>query len=111
MSTGSKKLDEMTLRVRNDAQAHWDTGYTHYMLSIDGMANTAYMIQWVESIGWRLEHAGWVWAEKGYMGYGGFGVLNSGLMGNFLFGRPGGPSSLARRPSESADEAPTRRDM
>jgi hypothetical protein len=91
-----KRREGIVSLVRSDAQQHWDSGYTHYLLTIDGQENTAYLIQWVESIGWRLEHAGWIWAEKGWVGYGGFGVLNSGVIGNFLFGRPGGASSLAK---------------
>jgi len=35
-----------------------------------------------------LEHAGWVWAEKGTVGYVGFGLLNNSIIGNFLFRRP-----------------------
>jgi hypothetical protein len=45
-------------------------------------------IQWVENVGWHLEHAGWVWAEKGSVGFGGFGLLNNCVLGNFLFRRP-----------------------
>jgi hypothetical protein len=48
-----------------------------YLLTIDRSANTAYLIQWVENVGWHLEHAGWVWAEKGTVGYGGFGMQNN----------------------------------
>src|SRR3954462_9336732 len=96
-----KTREALVNRLRQDPQAHWDSGYTHYMLTIDGQENTAYLIQWVESVGWRLEHAGWIWAEKGWVGYGGFGVMNSGVIGNFLFGRPGGASSLARSGPQS----------
>jgi hypothetical protein len=35
-----------------------------------------------------LEHASWVWGEKGTVGYGGFGLLNNSIIGNFLFRRP-----------------------
>ncbi len=95
-SRDDKRRDQIATNVGADAQAHWDSGYTHYYLTVDGQANTAYLIQLVENLGWRLEHAGWVWAEKGYLGYGGFGVLNNGMIGNFLFGRPGGvePGSM-----------------
>jgi hypothetical protein len=81
-------VEEIGARVRTEAQDHWDQGYTWYLLTIDGSANTAYLIQWVENVGWHLEHAGWVWAEKGYIGYGGFGMQNNGILGNFLFRRP-----------------------
>ena len=80
-------VEEVGARVRNDAQGYWDQGYTWYLMTIDGSANTAYLIQWVENVGWQLEHAGWVWAEKGYVGYGGFRVLNNSVIGNFLFKR------------------------
>src|SRR5436190_2618523 len=81
-------VEEIGARVRAEAQDHWDQGSTWYLLTIDGSANTAYLIQWVENVGWHLEHAGWVWAEKGTVGYGGFGILNNGIVGNFLFRRP-----------------------
>ena len=81
-------VEEIGARVRTEAQDHWDEGYTWHLLTIDGSANTAYLIQWVENVGWRLEHAGWVWAEKGYIGYGGFGMQNNSILGNFLFRRP-----------------------
>jgi hypothetical protein len=100
-----KKLEDLADRVKRDAQDHWNSGYTHYMLSIDGQQNTAYLIQWVESVGWHLDHAGWVWAQKGYAGYGGFGVLDSGVIGNFLFGRPGATPSVPR-----ASDVPDRTD-
>jgi hypothetical protein len=35
-----------------------------------------------------VDDAGWVWAEKGYVGYGGFRIQNNGILGNFLFRRP-----------------------
>jgi hypothetical protein len=81
-------VEETGARVRTEAQTDWDQGYTWHLLTIDGSENTAYLIQWVENVGWRLEHAGWVWAEKGYIGYGGFGMQNNGILGNFLFRRP-----------------------
>ena len=81
-------VEEIGARVRTEAQDHWDEGYTWHLLTIDGSANTAYLIQWVENVGWHLEHAGWVWAEKGYNGYGGFGMQNNSILGNFLFRRP-----------------------
>jgi hypothetical protein len=55
-------VEEMGARVRNDAQGYWDQGYTWYLMTIDGSANMACLIQWVENVGWQLEHAGWVWA-------------------------------------------------
>jgi hypothetical protein len=87
-------------RITGEAQSHWDAGFTHYLLTIDAQQDTAHLIQWVESIGWKLEHAGWVWAQKGWIGYGGFTLPDSGVVGNFLFGRPGGPSSV-RVPGDS----------
>jgi hypothetical protein len=104
-----QRRDQHGENVRADAQRHWDSGYTHYFLTVDGTANTAYLIQWVETVGWRLEHAGWVWAEKGYVGYGGFGVLNSGVIGNFLFGRPEGVKPASSSPAVLGD-GPTRSD-
>lgn len=81
-------VEEIGARVRQNAQTEWDQGYTWYLLTIDGSENTAYLIQWVGNVGWRLEHAGWVWAEKGTIAVGGFGMMNNGIVGNFLFRRP-----------------------
>lgn len=93
----ASRLEALTSRIKLDAQTQWDSGLTHYILSVDGQANTAYLIQWVESIGWKLEHAGWVWAPRSYVVFGGIGILDSEIVGNFLFGPPGGPSSVPRR--------------
>jgi hypothetical protein len=103
------KLDQISARVTADARQHWDEGYTHFFLSIQATDHSAHLLQWVESIGWVLEHAGWVWAEKGYVGYGGFGLLNSAVVGNYLFGRPGGARSLTNTLPD--DGTPQRRDM
>ena len=92
-------VEEIGARVRAEAQDHWDQGSTWYLLTIDGSANTAYLIQWVENVGWHLEHAGWVWAEKGTVGYGGVGLMNSSIIGNFLFKTTGGQTrAVSRRP-------------
>jgi hypothetical protein len=78
-------VEEIGARIRKEAQANWDQGYTWHLLTLDGSANTAYLIQWVENVGWQLEHAGWIWAEKGCVGYGGFRLLDNSMIGNFLF--------------------------
>jgi hypothetical protein len=84
------KADEMRqsrgVMVKEEARSHFLAGYSHFLLRIE--TDDTYMIQAVESVGWVLEHAGWVGAEKGYVGYGGFGVLNSAMVGNYLFRRP-----------------------
>jgi hypothetical protein len=80
-------VEEIGARVRADAQASWDRGYTWYLMTLEGSANTAYLIQWVENVGWQLEHVGWIWAEKGYVGVLGFRLLNNTMVGNFLFKR------------------------
>jgi hypothetical protein len=42
-------------RLRADAQRRWDEGYTHYFLTIDtAHEDTAHILQWVETVGWRL---------------------------------------------------------
>jgi hypothetical protein len=47
-------VEEIGARVRAEAQDHWDQGYSWYLLTIDGSANTAYLIQWVENVGLAL---------------------------------------------------------
>jgi hypothetical protein len=68
-------------KVRSFTFAPWSSSQASTWLS---------WIQWVENVGWHLEHAGWVWAEKGTVGYGSLGLLNNSIIGNFLFRRPAG---------------------
>jgi len=102
-----EKLEHLARATTTDARTHWEQGFTHFLLSVQAPEYTAYLIQWVESVGWVLEHAGWIWAET-RPGFGGHGLMNPGPVGNYLFGRPGGASSLAVRPP--GDE-PQRRDL
>ncbi len=85
---GSSPAEVFGQRLRANAQEHWDAGYSHFYLTVDSPEHTTRFVQWVENVGWRLEHVGWVWAQKGWVGFGGITLLNSGIVGNYFFGRP-----------------------
>ncbi len=52
--------DDIGRRIRADAQQHWDEGFTHFYLTVDSPEHATRLIQWVENVGWHLEHVGWV---------------------------------------------------
>lgn len=87
MSKADKKRERQAEIIKDDAKARWDAGYTHHVVSLEASDDPAYYLQWIENVGWKLTHAGFVWAEKGYVGYGGFGLLNSSVVGTFVFDR------------------------
>lgn len=101
--------DRYIENLRAHAQEAWDTGRTFYVMQVtldhaDGKPpeDAAGSLQLVESIGWKLEHAGYVSQPKtqipgGVVGFGGIGVLGkdkflNDLVGVYTFRRPGGES-------------------
>jgi hypothetical protein len=59
-------VEEIGARVTTEAQDHWEQGYTWYLLTIDGSANTAYLIQWGRE---RRLALGARWLGMGREGY------------------------------------------